>query len=217
MQREDLSRSPAAVKVSEAALHAAGKTMRDMDYIDLYSCFASPVFTITDAFGLATYGSRDLTVTGGLPFFGGAGNNYSMHAIARMAELLRAMPGSVGFVGANGGFMSKYAVGIYSTVPAEWQNVDSKPIQDEIDALPSPEVAAEPHGRGHIETYTINYGHDRATAIIVGRLDDTNQRFLAVSDRNDTETVKRLEQEEPLGRAVEAHPSGKGYNVFTLV
>jgi len=217
MQREDLSRSPAAVKASAAALRAAGKTMQDMDYVDLYSCFASPVFNIADAFGLATDGSRSLTVTGGLPFFGGAGNNYSMHAIASMAELLRAKPGSFGFVGANGGFMSKYAVGIYSTTPARWKEVDSKPIQDEIDGLPSPQVADEPHGRGQIETYTISYGRDRATAIIVGRLDDTNERFLAVSERNDAETVKRLEQEEPLGKAIKVHPSGKGYNVFALV
>src|SRR5919109_1049720 len=136
--------------------------MAEMAFIDLYSCFASPVFNIADAFGLAADDPRGLTVTGGLPFFGGAGNNYSMHAIASMAERLRAQPGSFGFVGANGGFMSKYAVGIYSATPARWKNVDSKPIQDEIDALPSPQVANEPHGRGQIETYTINYGRDRA-------------------------------------------------------
>jgi len=133
LERDDLSRSPAAIRVSENALAAAGKTMADMAFIDLYSCFASPVFNIADAFDLPTDGSRGLTVTGGLPFFGGAGNNYSMHAIASMAERLRAQPGSFGFVGANGGFMSKYAVGIYSTTPAEWKPVDSAPDWNSTD------------------------------------------------------------------------------------
>ena len=33
--------------------------------------------------------SIPLTVTGGLPFFGGAGNNYVTHSIATMMEKLR--------------------------------------------------------------------------------------------------------------------------------
>ena len=44
---------------------------------------------------------RGLTLTGGLPFFGGAGNNYSMHAIAETVQRARSNPGTFGFVGAT--------------------------------------------------------------------------------------------------------------------
>ena len=39
---------------------------------------------------------RGVTVTGGLPFSGGAGSDYMMHSIATMADVLRADPGAVG-------------------------------------------------------------------------------------------------------------------------
>jgi acetyl-CoA C-acetyltransferase len=219
LEREDLSRSPAAIQVSESALQAAGKTMNDMQFIDLYSCFASPVFNIADTFGLPTGGSRSLTVTGGLPFFGGAGNNYSMHAIASMTERLRAEPGSFGFVGANGGFMSKYAVGIYSTTPAAWRAVDSAPIQAAIDALPQPTTAERPIGSAQIETYTVEY--DRAGRperdLIVGRLED-GARFIANVADGDTETLARLadEQSEPIGMTGHVGPGLDGRNLFRL-
>ena len=43
--------------------------------------------------GVPSDGSRPLTVTGGLPYFGGAGNNYALHAIATMVQRLRAYAG----------------------------------------------------------------------------------------------------------------------------
>lgn len=51
---------------------------------------------VADGLGLSADDSRGLTVTGGPPFFGGAGNNYSMHAIAETVALLRATPGAYG-------------------------------------------------------------------------------------------------------------------------
>ena len=47
-----------------------------------------------------------LTVTGGLPFHGGPGNNYSMHGIVAMLDVLRspAQRGTFGRVTATGGF-----------------------------------------------------------------------------------------------------------------
>jgi acetyl-CoA C-acetyltransferase len=219
LEREDLGRSPAAIRVGEAALAAAGKTMAEISFIDLYSCFASPVFNIADAFGLDADDPRGLTVTGGLPFFGGAGNNYSMHAIASMAERLRAQPGSFGFVGANGGFMSKYAAGIYSTTPAKWKQVDSGPIQAEIDALPSPGIAERPIGPARIETYVVEY--DRAgqpeRGLIIGRLGDRS-RFIANVADGDAETLQQLADEhaEPIQMAGHVGPGLDGRNLFRL-
>ncbi len=62
-----------------------------------------------------------MTLSGGLPFFGGAGNNYSMHAVIETLDRARSAPGTFGFVGANGGTLTKYSVGVYSTTPAPWR------------------------------------------------------------------------------------------------
>jgi hypothetical protein len=105
---------------TEHALEVVGITVGDLAWIDLYSCFPAPVFNICDGLGIAPDDPRGLTLTGGLPFFGGAGNNYSMHAIAETVRRVRSQPGTFGFVGANGGIMSKYSAGVYGTAPAPW-------------------------------------------------------------------------------------------------
>ena len=117
MERQDLAHSPAAAMAARRALELAGASLADIGAFDLYSCFPIAVFNICDELGLAPDDPRRLTLTGGLPFFGGAGNNYSMHAIAEIAARVRADPGSFGLVGANGGIMSKYSVGVYSATP----------------------------------------------------------------------------------------------------
>ena len=128
LERADLSRSPAAVLAVTHALDRAGITAADLASIDLYSCFPAPVFNICDGLGIAADDERGLTVTGGLPFFGGAGNDYSMHAIAEIVARVRARPGGFGLVGANGGIMSKYSVGVYSVTPAPWGPDNSKEL-----------------------------------------------------------------------------------------
>ncbi len=46
-----------------------------------------------EALGIPEDDPRPLTVTGGLPYFGGAGNNYSSHAIAAMGKILNNQAG----------------------------------------------------------------------------------------------------------------------------
>ena len=62
---------------------------------------------------------RPLTVTGGLTFGGGPMNNYVMHSIARMAEVLRGDRNARGLVTANGGYLTKHAFGVYSSQAAD--------------------------------------------------------------------------------------------------
>jgi acetyl-CoA C-acetyltransferase len=180
LRRADLSRSQAAVLASEAALAMAGLRMSDVDTIDLYSCFPIPVFNIAEAFDIAPDDPRGMTLSGGLPFFGGAGNNYSMHAVIETVDRARANPGSVGFVGANGGVLTKYSVGIYSTAPAPWRADRSQQLQAELDARPTVEIDKHPAGPATIETYTVRHSRDgKRTGIVIGRLDADNHRFVA--------------------------------------
>ncbi len=70
-----------------------------MAHVDLYSCFPSAVQIAADELGLPDDDpARPLTVTGGLTFGGGPGNNYGTHAVASMVGALRSEPGARGLV-----------------------------------------------------------------------------------------------------------------------
>ena len=214
MERADLSASPAAVLAARHALEVAGITADDLAAIDLYSCFPAPVFNICDGLGIAPDDPRGLTLTGGLPFFGGAGNNYSMHAIAETVRRARSTPGSFGFVGANGGIMSKYSAGVYSTKPVEWTADRSAVLQAEIDAWPAPEEARQADGWATIETYTVKHSRDgKRAGIVIGRLDADGRRFVAKGD--DDGLLDLLTSGEPLGARVYTHSFGTGNTVTT--
>ena len=64
------------------ALAVAGIGIDDIATFDLYSCFRCRCSTSATAWAWPPDDPRGLTLTGGLPFFGGAGNNYSMHGVA---------------------------------------------------------------------------------------------------------------------------------------
>jgi acetyl-CoA C-acetyltransferase len=212
MERADLSKSPAAVLAARHALEVAGIAAADLAAIDLYSCFPAPVFNICDGLGIAPDDPRGLTLTGGLPFFGGAGNNYSMHAIAETVQRARSEPGSFGFVGANGGIMSKYSVGVYSTKPVEWTADRSADLQAEFDAFPAPEEAVQADGWATVETYTVTHSRaGRRTGIVIGRLEADGRRLVAKGD--DDSLLDLLTSGEPVGARVYTRSFGTGNTV----
>jgi acetyl-CoA C-acetyltransferase len=205
LDRADLSASPAAVRAARHALDLAGIGPEDLTTIDLYSCFPIAVFNICDGLGLSVDDPRGLTVTGGLPFFGGAGNNYSMHAIAETVQRARAHPGRYGLVGANGGILGKYSAGVYCTTPAAWRPDASASLQAEVDGWPAPAEAVQADGWATIETYTVKHGRDGArTGIVIGRLEQDGRRFVARADDRDASLVSLLSsaEREPVGERV---------------
>ncbi|NIH85163.1 acetyl-CoA acetyltransferase [Amycolatopsis granulosa] len=208
LEREDLSAAPAAVFAVRHALELAGIGIGDLATLDLYSCFPIAVFAVCDGLGLAPDDPRGLTVTGGLPFFGGPGNNYSTHAIAETVVRLRDQPGAFGLVGANGGMLSKYSAGVYSTTPAPWRPDRSAELQAALDARPRVPTAIHPDGWATVETYTVQ--HAARTAVVIGRLDD-GRRFIASSD--DADMLGRLLEGEPIGSRVHVRSFGFGNRV----
>jgi acetyl-CoA C-acetyltransferase len=214
MERADLSASPAAVMAARHALELAGIAAADLATIDLYSCFPAPVFNICDGLGIAPDDPRGLTLTGGLPFFGGAGNNYSMHAIAETVWRARGNPGSFGFVGANGGIMSKYSAGVYAAAPAPWAPDRSADLQSEIDGWAAPGEAVRADGWATVETYTVRHSRGgRRTGIVIGRLEADGRRFVATGD--DDSLLGLLTSGEAFGARIYTRSFGKGNRVTT--
>lgn len=172
--RPDLGRSPALRAAATAALAVAGLDIDVIDAFDLYSCFPCAVEMAIDALGLASDDPRGFTVTGGLPYFGGPGNNYSLHAIATMADRLREQ-GGLGFVNALGWYVTKHAVGVYGATPppSGWRSGDTSGDQRTIDAS-AVEVAVEADGPGRVLASTVAYDpHGRVSAApVIARLHD---------------------------------------------
>lgn len=200
LERADLGAAPASVAAIHEALRVAGLTVDDVATFDLYSCFPFPVFVGCEALGVTHDDPRGLTLTGGLPYFGGPGNSYSLHGIAETVTHMRSSPGSFGFVGANGGIASKYSTGIYSTTPVEWRADHSARLRDEIASLPKIAVTKQVDGDGTIETYSVRYDWPIRTGIIVGRLDADGSRFMATTD--DVDLVALMSDGDPLGAAI---------------
>ncbi|MCC6924566.1 acetyl-CoA acetyltransferase [Novosphingobium sp.] len=210
LTRESIEKSPAAVAAISTALELAGTSWEKLSATDLYSCFAIPVFNLLDAFGLDRDDPRGWTLTGGLPFFGGAGNNYVGHSIAEAVQRCRAQPGDKVLVGANGGIMSKYAAGVYSTEPADWsasrwQSLEKiKPHWRVLDAHDGEAVA---------ETFTIQPGKTGETATLVARVGDA--RVLANSA--DPAICAELRKGKVFGRPVRIEEGERGVNRFWFV
>ena len=76
---------PAIRLAGSSALALAGTDVDEVAHLDLYSCFPSAVQIAAEELGLPDDDpARPLTVTGGLTFAGGPGNNYGTHAVASM-------------------------------------------------------------------------------------------------------------------------------------
>ncbi len=201
-ERRDLHSSPAIRAVARKTFAMAGKTLADVAKFDLYSCFPSAVEIACKEIGLDENDPRDLTVTGGLPYFGGPGNNYVMHSIAEMVQRTRQNPGAFGLVTANGNYVTKHAAGLYSTTPLayRWEREDPAILQRELDQLPKSPFSETPCGAATVESYTVVHSKKgRELGIIVGRLAATGARFIA-NTPDDPALLADLESRDALGR-----------------
>lgn len=209
-ERPDLSRSRAIEAALGGALAMAGKTSSEISQLDLYSCFPCAVLLAAEALDV-DWRERVCTVTGGLPFFGGAGNNYSMHAIATMVERLRASPGEFGLVLANGGYLSKEAAGVYSTTPVKnWKPGKDERAQRAIDECEAPALLQEAT-EAEIETYTVTWkrGHP-ARGYVIGS--SPRGRVLARARTGHRATLVALHEDEAIGKAVSiTHEKGVNF------
>jgi acetyl-CoA C-acetyltransferase len=210
LSRADLERSPASVAAISSALEVAGIDWKKAAAIDLYSCFAIPVFNLLDAFKLKVYDPRGWTLTGGLPFFGGAGNNYSAHGIAEAVARCRVAPGSFALVGANGGAMSKYAAAVYSTAPADWSQSRWQSLGK---IKPAFEVLDSYDGEAVAESFTVIPGKAGETGTVVARAGAAR----VCANTSDPSVIAALRSGMVSGRPVRIEEGENGQNRFWFI
>jgi acetyl-CoA C-acetyltransferase len=204
LKRANLAASQAQNLAVYTALAAAGLDLAAVRYLDFYSCFPIAVSSIAEPLGLPLDGSRPLTLTGGLPYFGGPGNNYSMHAIATVVERLRADRAGHGLIVANGGYLSKHSAAVYSGhAPAAWHPVSSAAAQCLAHADTGICVDEAASGRAQIESYAAIHAKGvPADGFVIARLAD-GARCMARLVRGDAASLACLFEEQVIGRAIE--------------
>ena len=207
-ERENLHSSPAIRLAGGAALSLAGIGIDDVAHVDLYSCFPSAVQIGAAELGLGLdEPDRPLTVTGGLSFAGGPGNNYVTHSIAAMVDVLRADPGSFGLCTALGWYITKHAVGVYSTEPPPNGFRHDRP-QDQVDVLPRRDPVGDYEGAATIDSYTVMHERDGEPAIgLVACLLPDGRRTWATT--NEPGLMKAMTLEEFVGRTAALKEGGQ--------
>ncbi|MDI6741586.1 MAG: acetyl-CoA acetyltransferase [Smithella sp.] len=214
--RPRLDDSPAIAEAAKCALTQAGLSINDINIFDLYSCFPSAVQMAMNALGLPENDPRPLTATGGLAFFGGPGNNYTMHAIAAVVEQIRQNRDTKALVTANGWYNTKQSVGVYGDKPetGTWRTADNSQIQKNIDdqALPEPQEKAS--GVMKVEAYVIRHDRDDNPHLgtVIGRLQ--NGRRALAHIRADVGDLLDMEKNELVGTSgTVAYNDRAGYNL----
>ncbi|KAL3486066.1 hypothetical protein BJX62DRAFT_242307 [Aspergillus germanicus] len=224
--RPNFYSSPAMAQALSSCLATSELAIGDVDIFDFYSCFPVVPKLACLNLGLSIDSPpKPITLLGGLTSFGGAGANYSMHAIAEMVRSLRANRSANanpkrtnGLVLANGGVTYENAICL-STHP----RVDGTPYatyESAISDLRSScgaNVLTAASGEATIETYTVEYDRQNNPRLghIVCRLKTTGARVVA--NHGDSSTLEQLAgcSEEQIGRVGAVGPGSRpGQNLF---
>jgi acetyl-CoA C-acetyltransferase len=210
--------SPAMEAAVDTSLKMAGCRISDVDFFDLYSCYPCAVMIAALSMGLSLNDFSRMSITGGLPYFGGPGNNYTMHAIVHAVERLRENPEQKGLINGNGWYLTKHAVGIYSGLPpkAPWKRSTGNVLGTINPVSKSPVFSKEARGSASVETYTVVYGKEAGDRfpIVIARL-DSGERCLATALAT-TSAIEIFEQTECIGRKGIVEPGNYGLNIFTF-
>ncbi len=217
-EHDELWRSPGMEWALGHALSSAGVGIADIGHADLYSCFPSSVLFALDALGLAADDRlAPFTVTGGLPYAGGAGSCYLLSALAAMADRLVDDAGSLGLVTGVGMHMTKHVAGVLSAASGE--RVLSPP--DPGPAVRRPILDVH-HGHATVAAYTVHHGRDGAPTDAV-MICDVSAGSASAADPDagarcyakvlDADLLVALEAEEWVGRPVVLVDGGNGVNL----
>lgn len=219
-ERPNIDRSEGIKAAGRLALDAAGIGIEDVTTIDLYSCFPSAVQMGAEALGIALDDPRGLTVTGGLPYFGGPGNNYVSHSIAVTIDLCRQDPARIGLLTGLGWYTTKHSIGLYSATPPKkpFAKIDTRAEQARIDASAVSVVSNDDLAGEVIATVeAMTVVHDRetgpASAPIFANLDDGRRVVAAAADGS---IVGSISETSLVGRKVKVR-KGAGSPVYEPV
>lgn len=196
--RADLASCSGAAITGQAALDAGGLTTAEVDLVELYSCFPLAIETYADALGLPL--TRDLTVTGGMPFAGGPYNNYVFQATCRAAELLRQGKGGTALVSSVSGILTKQAFGLLSVDPGPNGFLHADLSATVASEMATREVVETYSGAATVAGYTVLHGRGEKPRGLL--LVDTPEGRRALVTTDVSLVMEAMQREEFVGRRI---------------
>ena len=201
-RRPNLHEAPAVGMAAQTAMEQAGVTLDGIDFFDFYSCFPCAVEMGRKSVGLSENDPRDLSVTGGLSYFGGPMNNYSLHSVVSTVDRIRKNPSEIAMVTSVGWYMTKHSVVVYGKNPGRisWEEQKDDALQKAIDAKALPDPIQNADGTLTVEAYIIIHsrkGHPKR-GVVIGRLSG-GRRALADID-GDVAFLEKCENTELVGK-----------------
>ena len=214
LARPDLGSAPALGRALSHTLGSAGVSADDVGLFDLYSCFPSAVQVAAAELGIALDDPRGLTVTGGLPYFGGPGSSYAGNSIATMVDRLAGRSGSgsesLGLVTGVGWYLTKHSVGLYGAAPPPHGfHADAGgigPAEAPLEIAPSVEEPTV----ARVDAGTVIYdrtGSAVSAPVMVTLADASDRRLAAVALPDELAAIAESASTRPLvGRTVRVLP-----------
>jgi acetyl-CoA C-acetyltransferase len=194
-----------AMRALWSSLQNFGVTTDETSHMDLYSCFPTVVQTACEVMNIDPLDEQRIpTLTGGLTFGGGPGNNYVTHSICAMVDKLRSDESSHGLVTGLGWFSTKHAWGTYSSTPPikdfQWRSA-----QPDVDAQEKC-VYEQRSGEVTIESYTVVHAKDGAPSklVVAARSSDGVRSW---SHSTDEGLMELSETQEIIGRSATVEES----------
>lgn len=166
-RRQVMHRSNAMREAVRIAFERAGRGIDDMAFLDLYSCFPAAVQMGLDALGLPFDTPRSLTLTGGLPYFGGPGAGYVTHSLAFAVEECRRQPDATGMVVGLGGAPSDFGAAVLGVAPPTVPcvpDVAPRPTEPPEDAV---EIVPAREGKATVESMTVVHDREQGPVRVV--------------------------------------------------
>jgi acetyl-CoA C-acetyltransferase len=204
IERRVLHRSPGFALAGRAALGRSALAADEIAHLELYSCF--PAAVRIQALELGIPESRPLTVTGGMTFAGGPLNNFVLQAAVKLAQVLRADPGSHGLLSAVSGMLTKQGISVWSTEPGDRSFAYDDVSADVERELARVSVVEDGRGVARVAGYTVLHGlagPERGVAYC-----DLPDGARALAETRDADWLLELERVEHCGAPVELLAEG---------
>lgn len=209
--RSHLGQSKAMQRAAQEALRTAQIEMDRIDIFDFYSCFPTALQFARDAHNISIDDDRAISLTGGLPYFGGPGSNYMSHSISSLVDHLRCNNTHYGMVTGIGMHMTKHVVGIWSAIRPNHSLADFDEPQRAVIDDGTKNVVADANGVVSIDAASALFSHEgeAVSAVAICTLPDSSRCYAEITDRD---LVAAVHRGEWVGANGKVSATGKGTN-----
>jgi acetyl-CoA C-acetyltransferase len=208
LQRQRVDDSQAVRRACARVLHAAGLMPQQLHSVQVATPFPVYAWPAHDALGFTNDDPRLFALSASSPHDAPDPHD-ALQGFLEMVERLRSNPAARALLVAPGHALARCVAGVWSVQPPRPSSVNREPLPER--ALPSPVTALlQADGHGTLEAVLV-LEREPAVAVAVGLLDAAGQRFIALCDERDTQTLSQC----AAGASVQVRGFGYGNRFAT--